>query len=145
LATYGATGKGNHPINCTDFLQATAYCKAQGKRLPTEQEWEWAARGQSRGWAFPWGNSEEVQGCWPGLKVSSGACAVGSFPRTDAPGGIHDLVGNVYEWTSSRCDRWRIVRGGGHISDSFLELHAAIRSSHPPTYRDAHTGFCCAR
>jgi len=52
-ATFGKADKGDHPINCTDWAEASRYCQALGKRLPTEQEWEWAARGQSRGWAQP--------------------------------------------------------------------------------------------
>ena len=44
-ATFNVNGKGGHPINCVDWSQAANYCQAQGKRLPTEEEWEWAARG----------------------------------------------------------------------------------------------------
>jgi len=67
----------NHPVNCVDWAQSKAYCERQGKRLPTEDEWEWAARGGVNGWNYPWGNGkagadrneldESVKdlACWP--------------------------------------------------------------------------------
>jgi formylglycine-generating enzyme len=56
LCNAGQPGRESHPINCVDWDQAEAYCKATGKRLPTEEEWEWAARGGERGWKYPWGD-----------------------------------------------------------------------------------------
>jgi formylglycine-generating enzyme len=52
----GKPGNEAHPINCVDWNQAVAYCAATGKRLPTEEEWEWAARGGERGWTYAWGD-----------------------------------------------------------------------------------------
>jgi len=101
-ATYAKSGKGNHPINCVTWAQSDAYCKAQGKRLPTAEQWEWAARGRGQRSPFPWGNAApDQQLCWKREKGDQGTCAVGSFPQGDNPQGIHDLAGNVWEWTAS--------------------------------------------
>ena len=91
---YGVSGKGNHPMNCLDWNQATTYCHAQGKRLPSEEEWEWAARGGAEGRTYPWGNTDpDSQLCWSGVTKREGTCPVGSYPAGDAPGGVHDLCG----------------------------------------------------
>jgi formylglycine-generating enzyme required for sulfatase activity len=115
-ATYEVAGKGNHPVTCVDFEQAVTYCKAQNKRLASDEEWEWAARGGEAGTAFPWGNDKpNGKACWSGEAPLVGTCAVGATPAGDSPQGIHDLAGNVYEWTTSRNDKAgpdRVGRGG---------------------------------
>jgi formylglycine-generating enzyme len=117
-ATYGSQKK-DYPINCVDHSQATAYCAFVGKRLPTTEEWEWAARGGARGSKYPWGDAEPSdQLCWKRLNNSTakgeGTCSVGSFPAGNTPDGIADLMGNVTEWTSTpnpNFDTLKIVRG----------------------------------
>lgn len=111
---WGVTGRDNHPMNCVDWGQAATFCSAQGKRLPTEQEWEWAARGGSEARAFPWGAAEpDFQACWSGVTKRTGTCAVGSFSAGNAKGGFQDLAGNVWEWTASKYDATaRVGRGG---------------------------------
>jgi formylglycine-generating enzyme required for sulfatase activity len=97
----GRTDRHDHPVNCVDWEQSGVFCRAQGKRLPTDEEWEWAARGEGQGRTYPWGNAApDLQVCWSGKQERDGTCAVGSFPEGDAPGGIHDLAGNVSEWTT---------------------------------------------
>ena len=143
-ATFGASGKGNHPINCVDWSQATAYCASAGRRLPTEREWQWAARGAARGSAYPWGDDAPGgQLCW---NRKDGTCAVGSFPAGDSPQGVKDLAGNVWEWTYSNHDASvRVDRGGGWYDSSPGVLRASFSFRGAPLYRSNNLGFRCAR
>jgi sulfatase modifying factor 1 len=143
VCNYGVSGRGNHPMNCVDWDESATYCRAQAKRLPTEEEWEWAARGQGRGSAYPWGNEEPgLQLCWK----RQGTCAVGSFPAGDAPGGIHDLAGNVWEWTSTDFDAAaRVQRGGAWYHRDSAHVRSAFRDGSAPAARVTHLGFRCAR
>jgi sulfatase modifying factor 1 len=92
-----------HPMNCITKTQSEKYCAAQGKRLPTAAEWEFAARGQDGG-IYPWGNAAAgEQLCWQGRAGghSKKTCPVGSFPQGASPFGALDMAGNVAEWTST--------------------------------------------
>jgi hypothetical protein len=146
-----ATGREDHPINCVDWNQADAYCKSQGKRLPTASEWEWAARGLQLGRSYPWGNAApDAQLCWSGVDKRDGTCPVGSFPAGDAPGNIHDLAGDVEEWTSSRSsygddDDAREMRGGAWNGDVASSFRATAYWAGSRDYRGAFLGFRCAR
>jgi sulfatase modifying factor 1 len=147
LCNYGVTGRGNHPMNCVDWAQADTYCRAHGKRLPTEEEWEWAARGGSAGTAYPWGNEPpESRPCWMGVSKRHGTCAVGTSPSGDAPSGVHDLLGNVWEWTATSYDATnRIARGGGWSTSVPAHLGAMVRDKRPMAERVNSLGFRCAR
>jgi formylglycine-generating enzyme len=138
-------GAGQHPINCVDWDQAGAYCRVQGKRLPTEEEWEWAARGATQARTYPWGDlAPGAQLCWSGVQKRDGTCVVGSFPEGDAPGGIHDLAGNVWEWTGSSWDPdTRVYRGGSWHSAETSHARAAERSKGVVPYRLYYVGFRC--
>jgi formylglycine-generating enzyme required for sulfatase activity len=145
LCNYGRADRANHPINCVDWNQAVAYCSAQGKRLPTEDEWEWAATG-ARATKFPWGNEEPTgQLCWRRLDNRAGTCAVGSFPAGNTPQGVRDLSGNVWEWTSSANGGDRIFHGGAWGRSAAEEFTAGARGWRPPTFRALDVGFRCAR
>ena len=90
--------RGDHPVNCVDARQAEAYCAFAGKRLPSEREWEYAARGGAEERRYSWGEEEPDAPSAPAT-THIGTCPVASFP----PGafGLHDMSGNVWEWTST--------------------------------------------
>ncbi len=145
--TYGTEGKGNHPINCVDFAQATSYCGAQQKRLLTNEEWEYTSRG-SEARPYPWGADKPTdQLCWSGVSLRTGTCPVASSPKGDNPQGIHDLAGNVFEWTTKRDDAKTPTRDGrgGSWKDGAPELVRPGRpGSFETTYRCGFLGIRCA-
>jgi formylglycine-generating enzyme required for sulfatase activity len=149
---WNAPGRGEHPINCIDWDQAVTYCGWVGKRLPTEQEWEKAARGTD-GRTYPWGNEGAscdvaVMSVPGGVGCGAASTApVGSRDRGRSPYGLFDMAGNVYEWTGSLYASGsgaRVLRGGSWKNDA-----ETIRSSHRegalPNLRDASVGFRCAQ
>jgi formylglycine-generating enzyme required for sulfatase activity len=161
---WGKPGRDAFPMNCVDWSQATAYCAWMGMRLPTEPEWEKAARGTA-GNRYPWGNTsygevglgvanicdERCKQEFPDAKWAAGyddefvdTAPVGSYPAGASPYGALDMVGNVWEWTSSEFVGGRAVRGG---SWSFAPWNgrASARLKGTPTDRDANLGFRCAR
>ncbi len=150
-ASFVAKGKGNHPVNCVSWFDADAYCRWQGLRLPTEGEWEWAARGQGRASRYPWGDGAPgKRACWDGKGSAlgkggrQGTCPVAAHPDGDSPEGLHDLGGNVREWTASGDEGERVIRGGswGDSIDWFLS--AGFRGLNHPRERFELTGFRCA-
>ncbi|MBI2389138.1 MAG: SUMF1/EgtB/PvdO family nonheme iron enzyme [Deltaproteobacteria bacterium] len=97
----GKPDRKNHPMNCVDHAQADHFCKSRGARLPHEEEWEWAARGGTKGTRYPWGAAApDTMICWSGVSVRSGTCEVGAH-EGDSPLGVRDLIGNVWEWSRS--------------------------------------------
>jgi serine/threonine protein kinase len=138
--------RNDHPVTCVDALQADAYCKAQGKRLPSDLEWEWAARSGAARFKYPWGpESPDVQLCWSAFKSRTGTCAIGSYPKGDDAYGIHDLAGNVREWTSTANGTDRIHCGSDwtdKFPDDLFKLGYCGQS--PPKNKSAFLGFRCA-
>gem|GEM_PF-5014184 len=118
----GDASRGDHPINCVTWQQASAYCAWSGRRLPTELEWEAAARG-AEGRRYPWGSAEPT--CSrvnfnPGSGAEGAGCgagttqAVGTHPLGRS-GGIDDLAGNVAEWVDATASTGeRIAKGGAY-------------------------------
>jgi formylglycine-generating enzyme required for sulfatase activity len=147
LCNWGKPGRGNHPINCVDAMQAEQYCLWVGKRLPTEPEWVWAARGQARGTTYPWGNEAPgSRACWN--RYGKGTCSVGSFPSSDSPEGIHDLAGNVWEWFSTPIDITTVkiyAHGGGYDAVNPLSLSVFPKFLTPSNTRSHAIGFRCAK
>jgi iron(II)-dependent oxidoreductase len=152
-----------HPVNEVTWHGARAYCGWRGARLPTEVEWEAAARG-GEGRRYPWGNQPPTAERAVFARRSNETEPVGSRPAGATPEGIHDLAGNVAEWTNSLYRPYpyrrddgredldapgeRVTRGGDHVFDSTPEkLRAAFRGgfSRATDVGHRHIGFRCAR
>jgi formylglycine-generating enzyme required for sulfatase activity len=106
-------GKEEHPVVYVDLDDARAYARWTGKRLPTEEEWQYAAQGPD-GRTYPWGREMQPGRCNSG--ETGGTTAVTAFPQGRSPSGCYDMCGNVWQWTESeRSDgrtRFCIIRGG---------------------------------
>ena len=133
-----------HPVVCVDWNQARAFCGWRGARLPSEEEWEKAARG-TEGRIWPTGNTEptctqaNIDNC------EGRAWAAGSQPATASPYGALDMVGNVWEWTESAFDaNTRVFRGGGW-GDVARNARASVRFGFVPSRRFDDIGFRCAQ
>ena len=162
------TSRADHPVVNVNWYAAAAYCQGQGKRLPTEGEWEYAARG-GRNALFPWGDApaDSTHANFGASHVGT-TTAVGKYPANDY--GLFDMAGNVWEFLA---DEWKPypdtpehdrVAGGDRFrdGDSFLKvttrrvirggiydgapvnLWVEYRDSHPPNGSRDFVGFRCA-
>lgn len=145
----GKPDRADHPVNCVDWIAADAYCAFRGARLPTEVEWEYAARGGSEYRAYSWGNEPpDGRTCW---KHIGGTCAVRQFPS--GAFGLHDVIGNVWEWT----DDWfgdypwppahgltKVYRGGSWSRRFEKWMSPRLRNRYRPREWGTHLGFRCA-
>ncbi len=133
----------NQPVVGVSWHDAVAYAKWAGKRLPTEKEWEWAARGGLRGKEYPWGDQEPTSSRANYDDNVGKPTVVGSYPANGY--GLYDMAGNVWEW----CQDWydsdrdnKVLRGGSwRNGTSYLRL--APRSNNAPNYRYNSIGFRC--
>jgi formylglycine-generating enzyme len=152
------TGLADHPVVQVSAIDAEAYCQYYGMRLPSEDEWEYAARGP-QGLRYPWGNELTQASLAQRANAGTYACCaaskadgfsrtapVGSFPRGRSPFGLDDMAGNVWEWTSSPfpgAPDKRVIRGGGWGNNPYC-LRTAYRHGNPPEIGLDMVGFRCA-
>ena len=157
---YQVPSREEHPVNCVTWQQADTYCLYRGKQLPSEAQWEYAARGGARNLDYPWGNAfpTEAVACWDSEHNRKSTCSVGQYAATSF--GLRDMAGNVDEWVGAWYAPYpsspakdlvgtargteRISRGGAWLVADPTLLRGIARIPRPPEHHGDSVGIRCA-
>lgn len=134
-----------HPVVFVSWEESLAYAEWIGARLPTEAEWEKAARG-SDGRLYPWGNEFVSDHCNTSESGTDGTRPVDAHPGGASPYGVMDMAGNVWEWTATYYDdeeQWRVLKGGAWDYKGLKDTRSAFRVYFRATFRNPAVGFRC--
>ena len=147
-----------HPVVNVTWQEAADYATWAGVSLPTEAQWEKAARG-TEGRVYPWGNEWDASKCANSVeKKLASTQPVGRYPTGVSPFGCYDMTGNAWEWCADWFDarrkdpepsripsvRGRVVRGGAWNLNDPNAFNCAVRVSRPPNAQGLNGGFRCA-
>jgi formylglycine-generating enzyme required for sulfatase activity len=126
-------------VVAVSYQDAAAYCQSKGERLPSEDEWEFVARGPERH-IFPWGDGVE-----PALKTAQTPPHVGDGPAEGIGGAYRGLAGNVWQWVDTKVAGRRVLKGGSWLEPNPANKRAAARRYELSRRADEDSGFRCAK
>jgi len=164
---YGDSQYDDYPVIFVDWYQAGAYCRWRGGSLPTEAQWEKAARG-TEGHTYPWGEGIDCSRANYGGCGDGDTTKVGSYESGLSPNGMYDMAGNVWEWVADWYDsgyygtlaegvrdptgpgsgEYRVMRGGSWYDVNGKDLRVSDRRGLNPDLEDSNhsnIGFRCVR